>query len=72
MLACKNAIKRVYGFLSEFLLDVWLSHNKLNIYESKIGLIEEKAEFDLISIFKCSIYDLQHAHIIGVVFFTVS
>lgn len=36
--------KRVYGFLSEQLLYVWVDHKKLKICEKPIGLTQEKAE----------------------------
>ncbi len=36
--------KRVYGFISEFLLYVWVTYKGLNAYECKVGLIGEKAE----------------------------
>ena len=36
--------RRIYGFLSEQLLMVWLEHNKKSVYECKIGMTSEKAE----------------------------
>ena len=36
--------KRVYGFISEFLLYVWVTVNHLKAYECKVGLIGEKVE----------------------------
>ncbi|MCR5527471.1 MAG: DUF4422 domain-containing protein [Lachnospiraceae bacterium] len=36
--------RRVYGFLSEILLYTWVRKNRLKSFESKIGIIEEKAE----------------------------
>jgi hypothetical protein len=39
-----NYRKRVYGFLSEFLLTVWIVHNGLHVYESGVGMSCEKRE----------------------------
>lgn len=39
-----NYRKRVYGFLSEFLLTVWIAKNKLHVYESRVGMSSEKRE----------------------------
>ncbi len=36
--------KRVFGFLSEFLLLVWVTHKRLTVYESMVGMTEEKYE----------------------------
>lgn len=36
--------KRVFGFISEFLLLVWVSVNRLKVCECKVGMIGEKAE----------------------------
>ena len=36
--------KRLYGFISEILLLVWLKVNKLKVYECKVGMIGEKKE----------------------------
>lgn len=39
-----NYRKRVYGFLSEFLLTVWIAKNELHVYESCVGMSAEKSE----------------------------
>lgn len=36
--------KRVYGFISEFLLYVWVSVQGLKVYECKVGMTDEKRE----------------------------
>ena len=36
--------KRVYGFLSEFLLYVWVEVQGLRVYECKVGMTDEKRE----------------------------
>ena len=36
--------KRVLGFISEFLLLVWVRVNGLSVYECKVGMLGEKAE----------------------------
>ena len=36
--------KRVLGFISEFLLLVWVHVNKLRVHECKVGMLGEKAE----------------------------
>lgn len=36
--------KRVYGFISEFLLMVWTEVNGLRVYECKVGMTDEKRE----------------------------
>lgn len=36
--------KRVYGFLSEQLLLVWVKYNNLKVYEANVGIVSEKAE----------------------------
>lgn len=39
-----NYRKRVFGFLSEFLLTVWIAKNQLKVYESCVGMSAEKCE----------------------------
>lgn len=36
--------KRVFGFISEFLLLVWVTCKNLKVYECKVGMLGEKAE----------------------------
>ena len=36
--------RRVFGFISEFLLLVWITVNQLHVFECKVGMIGEKAE----------------------------
>lgn len=36
--------KRVYGFISEFLLYVWVNVQGLRVYECKVGMTDEKRE----------------------------
>ena len=36
--------KRVYGFISEFLLYVWATVKNLKVYQCKVGMLGEKAE----------------------------
>lgn len=36
--------KRVLGFISEFLLLVWVRVNQIKVYECKVGMLGEKAE----------------------------
>lgn len=43
-----NYRKRVYGFLSEFLLTVWIVKNGLHVYESCVGMSSEKYETEQI------------------------
>lgn len=43
-----NYRKRVYGFLSEFLLTVWIAKNGLHVYESCVGMSSEKYETEQI------------------------
>lgn len=45
-----NYRKRVYGFLSEFLLTVWIAKNKIHVYESRVGMSSEKYETEEIKL----------------------
>ncbi|SFG12500.1 protein of unknown function [Lachnospiraceae bacterium C7] len=36
--------RRIYGFISEFLQYVWIKYNKLDVYETMVGMLGEKAE----------------------------
>lgn len=45
-----NYRKRVYGFLSEFLLTVWIAKNNLHVYESCVGMSAEKSETEEIKL----------------------
>lgn len=36
--------RRVFGFIAERMLLVWIRHNRLKVYESKVGLMGEKSE----------------------------
>lgn len=36
--------RRVFGFIAERMLLVWIWHNRLTVYESKVGLMGEKSE----------------------------
>ncbi len=36
--------RRVYGFLSEILMNVWIHHNSVNVYECPVMFTSEKAE----------------------------
>jgi hypothetical protein len=39
-----NYHKRVYGFLSEQLLSVWVAKNELTVYEANVGITQLKSE----------------------------
>ena len=39
-----NYHKRVYGFLSELLLNTWIIQKKYRVYETEVGITSEKAE----------------------------
>ncbi len=36
--------RRIFGFISEFLLYVWAIHHKISVYSCKVGMVGEKAE----------------------------
>ncbi len=36
--------KRIYGFLSEMLLDIYIRHNRYNVYRNPVGTFGDKAE----------------------------
>lgn len=36
--------RRIYGFISEFLLYVYCKHNKIKVFETMVGMVGEKAE----------------------------
>lgn len=39
-----NYHKRVYGFLSELLLNTWIIQKRYHVYETEVGITSEKAE----------------------------
>ena len=36
--------QRIFGFISEFLQYVWITHEQLSVYECMVGMLGEKAE----------------------------
>jgi hypothetical protein len=36
--------QRIFGFISEFLQYVWITHHQLSVYECMVGMLGEKAE----------------------------